>query len=184
MTLIIGVRCKDGCLVISDYRNRIDTNGIITYEDNFEKTMMHNNYIIYNHGYNRIEDKDWKIRDKDLTPDSNNPIYQQILDEMKNKSDKGAFYVFINKDELHEVSIIVGQGVSYKNHLSDNTIISGTGGKYVDSKLLINLQGQKCKKVKDKLKKTFNNAYDLMKFMSINKDEFSQKSCIKHLLAE
>lgn len=181
MSLIIGVRCKDGCLVISDYRNRIDINGVITYEDNFEKTVIHNDYIIYNHGYNRIEDKDWKIKYESLTSNTNSPIYKQILDEINYKSDKKAFYVFINRDELHEISIVVGQGVSYKNHLPHDRIVSGTGEKYVDLKLLINLRKQKCKKACDKLRTTFKNAYDRMKLMSGN--EFSEKYCIKQLLS-
>ena len=46
MSLIIGVKCKDGCLVIADCRNRINKDGVITYEDNFEKIVIHNGYLI------------------------------------------------------------------------------------------------------------------------------------------
>jgi len=55
MSLIIGVRCKDGCLVIADIRNTIrntiKTDGIITFKDNFEKVVKQDNYLLYNHGY-------------------------------------------------------------------------------------------------------------------------------------
>jgi len=181
MSLIIGVRCKDGCLLIADYRNRINKNGVITYEDNFEKVVIHNGYLIYNHGYNRIKDEDWKNRYKDLTPDDSNPIYKEILDEMSHKPDKKASYVFLNKIHLHEITIEVGRGVTYANHLQNDRIVSGTGEKYVDLKLLVNLRKQKCKKVHTKLKATFENAYYRMKYLSGN--EFSEKHNIKQLLS-
>ena len=180
MSLIIGVRCKDGCLVIADYRNRIESNGIITYEDNFEKVVKHDDYLLYNHGYNRIKDEDWKLRCQDLTPDDSNPIYEQILSEMKLKSDKSAFYVFISKDVLYEIAVEVGTGVKRIDHLPSDRIVSGTGDKYVaDLKLLENLRKRKCKKVYNSLRETFKQSYLRMSFRSGN--EFSKKYKIYQL---
>ena len=132
MSLIIGVRCKDGCLVIADYRNRIESNGIITYEDNFEKVVKHDKYLLYNHGYNRIRDKDWKLRWQDLTPDDSNPIYKDILSEMKSKPDKSAFYVFINKDMLYEIEIKVVNGVKRIDHLPNGDQNAQADGTFFD----------------------------------------------------
>ena len=82
MSLIIGARCKDGCLVIADRRNHIWTNGVITYRDDFRKVLQFDNYLVYNHGYNRIDNADWKLRHGELTPDKSNPVYGEILKEM------------------------------------------------------------------------------------------------------
>ncbi|MCW4050917.1 MAG: hypothetical protein NWE89_14405 [Candidatus Bathyarchaeota archaeon] len=40
MSLIIGVRCKNGCLVIADRRTHIKSNGTETYQDNFDKVLL------------------------------------------------------------------------------------------------------------------------------------------------
>ena len=182
MTLIIGARCKDGCSVIADIRNTIDTNGIITFEDNFEKVMKHDDYLLYNHGYNRIQDNDWKLRWQDLTPDSSNPVYKDILNEMSSKPAKSAFYVFINKDMLCEIVIEVENGVKRIDYLPDYRIVSGTGSKYaVDLNLLENLRKRKCKKVYKGLRNTFKKAYSRMSFGSGN--EFSKQNKIYKLLS-
>ena len=170
MSLIIGVRCKDGCLVVADYRNRIETEGIVSFEDNFEKVVKQDDYLLYNCGYNRIEDEDWKLRCKELTPDDSNPIYEDILREMKLKSDKSALYVFISKDILYEIVVRVGRGVEGIDHLPNDRIVSGTGGKYIDDqkdlKLLENLWKRKCGKVYSSLRETFKHAYFRMSFAS------------------
>ena len=95
MSLIIGLRCKDGCLVIADTRSHIKTNGVLTYDDTFEKVILNKGHIVYNHGYNRIHDNDWKLCRDQLIPDKDNTIYQAIAVEMKSKEDKTAFYVFM-----------------------------------------------------------------------------------------
>ncbi len=83
MSLIIGLRCKDGCLVIADTRSHIKTNGVLTYDDTFEKVILNKWHIVYNHGYNRIHDNDWKLYRDQLIPDKDNTIYQAIAVEMK-----------------------------------------------------------------------------------------------------
>lgn len=174
MSLIIGVRCKDGCLVLADYRNRIEENGKIIYEDNFEKVVKCKHYLLYNHGYNRINNEDWKLRFQDLTPDVSNPIYKDILDEMKLKSDKAAFYVFINKNILYEIVIEVENGVKGIDHLPHNRIVSGTGSKYINNlKQLENLQKRNCSKVCNSLKEIFKQAHSRARFLSSN--EFSRQ---------
>jgi hypothetical protein len=182
MSLIIGVRCKDGCLAIADFRNRIDTDGIIKFEDNFEKVVKHDDYLLYNHGYNRIQDNDWKLRWQDLTPYGSNPVYKDILSEMRFKPDKSAFYVFISKDRLSEISIDVKNGVKRIDHLPNDRIVSGSGSKYVvDLNLLENLRKRKCKKVYKGLRNTFKKAYSLMSFGSGN--EFSKQHKIYELVS-
>jgi len=181
MSLIIGVRCKDGCLAIADRRTHIWTNGVTTYRDDFRKVVQFGNYLLYNHGYNRIGDADWKLRHGELTPDKDNPVYAEILNEMATKPDKAALYVFLNRTELHEIVVRVGAGVSYVNHLPNDCIVSGTGGKYVDLQLLINLQRAQCSKVRPKLKRTFKAAHKRMKFLSGT--EFSKEFDIEQLLS-
>ena len=39
MSLIIGIRCKNGCLVIADRRNHIKSNGVETHQDDFDKVV-------------------------------------------------------------------------------------------------------------------------------------------------
>ena len=182
MSLIIGVRCKDGCLVIADIRNTIKTDGMITFEDNYEKVVKHDDYLLYNHGYNRIQDNDWKFRWQDLTPDDSNPIYEDILSEMRFKSDKSAFYVFISKNMMYEIAIEIESGVKRIDHLPNDRIVSGSGSKYVvELNLLENLQKRKCKKVYKGLINTFNKAYSCMSFASGN--EFSKQHKIYELLS-
>jgi len=182
MSLIIGVRCKDGCLVIADIRNTIKTDGIITFEDNFEKVVKHDNYLLYNHGYNRIQHNDWKLQCQDLTPDDSNPVYADILSEMNFKPDKSAFYVFISKDMMYEIAIEVENGVKRIDHLPNDRIVSGLGSKYVvDLNLLENLRKRKCKKVYKGLINTFKKAYSRMSFVSGN--EFSKQHKIYELVS-
>jgi hypothetical protein len=174
MSLIIGVRCKDGCLVIADMRNTIKANGIITFEDNFEKVVKHDNCLLYNHGYNRIQDDDWKLRCQDLTPDDSNPVYEGILNETMFKLDKSAFFVFISNNMLCEIAIEVENGIRRIDHLPNDRIVSGSGKKYVvDLKLLENLQKRKCKKVYKSLINIFKKAYLRLSFASGN--EFSKQ---------
>jgi hypothetical protein len=181
MSLIIGVRCKDGCLVIADRRNHIWTNGVITYRDDFRKVLQFDNYLVYNHGYNRIDNADWKLRHGELTPDKNNPVYGEILKEMATKPDKAAFYVFMNRTELHEIAIRVGAGITCINHLPNDRIMSGTGEKYVDLQLLVNLHKAKCSKVRPKLKRTFQAAHKRMKLLAGR--EFSEQHDIEQILS-
>jgi hypothetical protein len=174
MSLIIGVRCKDGCLVIADLRNIIKTDGIITFEDNFEKVMKCDNYLLYNHGYNRIQNNDWKLRWQDLTPDDSNPVYEVILNEMMSKPDKSAYYVFISKNMLCEISIEVENGIKRIDYLPDDRIVSGSGKKYViNLNMLENLKKRKCKKVYKSLIDTFKKAYIRMNLIPMN--EFSKQ---------
>lgn len=100
---------------------------------------------------------------------------------MSDKPDKKAFYVFLNKMHLHEIAIEVGRGVTYIDHSPNDRIVSGTGEKYVNLRLLVNLRKQKCKKVRSKLRMTFQNAYSRMNYLSGN--EFSKKHIIKQLLS-
>jgi len=178
MSLIIGVRCKDGCLVIADTRSHIKTNGILTYDDTFEKVILNKGHIVYNHGYNRIHDNDWKLCRDQLTPDKDNPIYQAIAMEMKSKEDKTAFYVFMNRKTMYELKVGATGEIITIDHLPCDRIVSGTGEKYVDLGLLIDLQKKKCKKVIPMLKKTFLNAYD--ELIKSGGNEFCRNYTIQH----
>lgn len=178
MSLIIGLRCKDGCLVIGDNRSHIKTNGVLTYDDTFEKVILNKGYIVYNHGYNRIYNNDWKLCRDQLIPDKDNPIYQAIAMEMKLKEDKTAFYVFMNKKTMYELEISATGEIIPKDHLPNDRIVSGTGEKYVDLGLLIDLQKKKCKKVIPMLKKTFLNAHD--ELIKLGGNEFCRNYTIQH----
>lgn len=183
MTLIIGARCKDGCLVIADKRSHISTGGVLTYDDTFEKVVLNKGYIVYNHGYNRIHDADWKLCRDQLIPDKDSPIYQAIAAEMKSKEDKTACYVFMNKRTMYEVKISATGEVRGIDHLlerpSPDLIVSGTGEKYVDRGLLTDLQRKKCKKAISVLEKTFRNAY--AELVRSGGDEFCSNYTTKYL---
>ncbi|HBM16792.1 MAG TPA: hypothetical protein DD381_10680 [Lentisphaeria bacterium] len=181
MTLIIAARCYDGCVIVSDSRQHIKNDTDIRYKDGYIKVLICGKYVIYNHGYNRIDNKDWKLQAKNLTPEVDNPVYKQIQEEMKSKPDKKAFYVFINKNELHEISIEVGNGVKYINHLPGDRLVSGCGAKYVDLGLLIDLNTKKYNKVRADLETTFLNAYNNQS--KANGKEFSNGYTIKYLLS-
>ncbi len=168
MSLIIGIRCKNGCLIISDRRTHIKESGIERYEDDFQKVLLHNNYLVYNHGYNRIGEKDWKQRVMELSPDVNNVQYTEILNEMKSKSDRKASYVFMNMTALLEISICVDGGVTLTDHMPKDRIVSGSGDKYVDRDLplLTDLGKKNCGVVRSNLKRTFEIAHAKMKLLS------------------
>jgi len=95
MSLIIGLRCKNGCLVIADRRNHIKCGGTQSHRDDFHKVVGHDGYLVWNHGYNRIGNHDWKLRASELTPNPANPVFAEVQEEMKTKPDRKAFYVFM-----------------------------------------------------------------------------------------
>ncbi len=163
MTLIIGVRCKDGCLVIADRRTQIRAGDVTLFIDDFHKIVRQDRYLVYNHGYNRIGDQDWKLRQADLTPGIRNPVYAEILAEMASKPDKEALYVFINGHEIHEIAIRIGSKVKHSNLSHLNQVVSGTGKKYVLLDRLVDLQESKCSVVKRRLRHTFEDAHTRMR---------------------
>lgn len=179
MTLIIGVRCKNGCLVISDRRTHIKFQGTESYRDDFHKVMEHDGYLVYNHGYNRIGDQDWKLCVSKLTPDPTNPIYTKIQEEMAAKNNRKAFYVFMNMITLFEVMVDADTGITSQNHLPNDRIVSGTGNQYVDLTFLRGLQKKKCRSVRNNLKKTFRLAHCSMKKQAGR--EFSEEYDITQL---
>ncbi len=163
MTLIIGVRCRNGCLVIADRRCHVTTAGIRTFEDNFTKAVHHGDYIVYNHGYNQIGEADWKLRVNELSPDPASPIYAEVLSEMAAKPDQHAAYVFMNKTTLLEISIRVGAGIRLTDHMPMDRIVSGDGDKYVRLTLLADLPQAPCRVVRPKLVSTFQAAHARMR---------------------
>jgi hypothetical protein len=181
MSLIIGVRCKDGCLVIADRRNHIRNGQASSYRDDFHKIVRHDRYLVYNHGYNRIGDQDWKLRQADVTPSVRNPVYAEILAEMVNKPDKAAFYVFINGHEIHEIAVRVGLEVTCRNFSRDDRVVSGTGKRYVLLDRLVDLQKSKCSVVKRRLRHTFEDAHNQM--VTKHGMEFSREFDIEEMLS-
>jgi len=166
MTLIIGTRCKDGWLVISDKRNKIQEQEDETpiYEDNLEKVVIHNKCLIYNHGYNQIGRKYWKNRYQELTADISNPIYGEVRDEMKDKPFKKAYYTFINRKGIEEISVEVDSGVHYNKKIrKEDKIVSGDGKIYVDFSLIKDPKNRSCFLVKGDLEFIFKKAHDKMK---------------------
>ena len=163
MTLIIGARCTNGCLVLADRRCFRTFDGVETYRDNFHKVVVHDDCLVYNNGYNQIMGKDWKRRVRDLTPDPANPVYKEILKEMKSKSYKEAWYVFMNMTTFCEIAIGVGQGIKAINHMPNRWIRSGSGKDYVDTGALVDLEQLNCGEVRPRLINTFKWAHYKMK---------------------
>jgi hypothetical protein len=179
MSLIIGVRCKNGCLIIADRRTHIKCGGTESHRDDFHKVVEHDGYLVYNHGYNRIGNQDWKLRVSELTPDSTNPVYAEIQEEMIAKPDRKAFYVFMNMTTLLEVVICADTGITLKDHMPNDRIVSGTGEQYVALTLLTDLQQKKCESVRKALEQTFKLAHSKMKEQGDK--EFSEEYDITRL---
>jgi hypothetical protein len=161
-------------MVIADRRTHIKSNGTESYQDDFSKVLLHKGYIVYNHGYNRINDKDWKLRIRDLTPDNRNIIYTEIQHEMETKIDKTAFYVFMNMTTLIEIKISAESSISIHSHMPKDRIVSGSGGIFIDDlSSLTNLNCLECGVVRPKLIHTFKMAYS--KMIKSNGTEFSHE---------
>jgi hypothetical protein len=162
MSLIIGVRCKNGCLAIADRRTHIKRGGTQSHRDDFQKVVKQGQFLIWNHGYNRIGDQDWKLRAPELTPDPANPVYVAIQNEMKTKPDRKAFYVFMNTTVLSEVIVCADTGITLKDHMPNDRIVSGSGDKYVVLALLTDLAKKNCGDVRKPLERTFTSAHTKM----------------------
>ena len=162
MTLIVGVRCKDACLVIADRRTHLKSGGRNGHRDDFHKVVKHDGFLVYNHGYNRIGDHDWKLRVSDLTADASNRVYSEIQEEMRRKPDRKAFYVFMNMATLVEIVICADTGITVKDHMPNDRIVSGSGGKYVSLALLSHLRHRSAGDVRKSLEQTFKAAHDKM----------------------
>ncbi len=171
MTLVIGVRCKDGCLTISDRRSHIKKGERTFFQDDFRKVVKRDDFLIFNHGYNRIHDADWKLHAESLTADAKNEIYLDIAREMKAKPDKQAFFVFLNAKQLLEITISAERGVSLKDYQANDRIVSGSGMKYVSLDRLKDLPRKPMAEVRGLLETTFQEA--LQKLKEQQGDEFS-----------
>ena len=172
MSLIIATLCKDGCVAITDCRLKdLYDDGRVEYRDDYEKLVILNGLMIYNHGYNRINNQDWKLSASELSPDLSNPIYDSILRELQNNLSTFASYVFIRKKHATEISIDKSEGISLK--YLNPIIKSGSGARYVDLKQLEQSNLRKIKSVKNPLIKTFKNAYLKQKWNS--GEEFSER---------
>ena len=149
--------------MIADRRNRIKEDGAVRYEDNFLKAVIVNGRIVYNHGYNRIGDQDWKLRASELTPETDNAVYSEILAEIQMKVDKKASYVFMGRSELVEITIVAEEGIKSIDHMPHDRIVSGDGDKYINSRLLTDLKNKECGDVRPLLERTFMAARTKMK---------------------
>jgi hypothetical protein len=179
MSLIIAVRCKNGCLVIADRRTHIKCGGTQSHRDNFLKVLKQDGYLVWNHGYNRIGDQDWKLRASEITPDPANPVFAKIQHEMETKPDRKASYVFMNMTTLSEVIVCADTGITLKDHMPNDRIVSGSGDKYVALTLLTDLPKKKCGDVQKPLELTFMSAH--AKMTKQGGIEFSQDHDITRL---
>jgi hypothetical protein len=109
MTLIIAAICRDGAAVLADRRSHIVENGAVRFDDEYGKIIRRPGYLLCNHGYNRIDDRDWKISEKRLEMDYGLPVYEGISSEMRNKSFKFAGYVFAMPRQFVEITISAGE---------------------------------------------------------------------------
>lgn len=126
-----------------------------------------------------IDNQDWKLRASELSPDPTNPVYAAIQDEMKAKPDRNAFYVFMNATVLSEVIVCAEAGITLKDHMPNDRIVSGSGDKYVVLALLTDLAQKNCGDVRRSLERTFNSAY--AKMMKQGGIEFSEEYDITRL---
>jgi hypothetical protein len=160
-------------MAVADKRSHIKCGGSTSYRDDFQKLVTTSDYLIFNHGYNRIDDCDWKLKADQLTPDVTNPIYGRILNEMASKADKKAFYVFMNMKELKEIVLEVGKPIALQDHMPDDRLVCGDGRPFVDLKLLTDLHSKTCGAVLKSLEATFSLAYQrqvLQGGMAFSKD--------------
>ncbi|NEX17103.1 MAG: hypothetical protein C1943_10840 [Halochromatium sp.] len=162
MSLIIGVRCLNGCLAIADRRTHIRFGNRRLYRDDFTKIIKRMDHLVWNHGYNRIGNQDWKQRASELSPDAANPIFAEIRREMMSKADRRAYYVFMNMTTLLEVMICARTGVTMRDHMPHDRILSGSGSKYVSLRLLADLAYQSSAHVQGPLVETFKTAHAQM----------------------
>ena len=161
MTLIIAARCKDGAIAIADTRTHIKKHGRSFFDDAFEKIRIVRGHLVCNHGYNRIEDKDWKENRLQLSPNDELPVFASISEEMTRKSDKFAAYLFLRKNTFYEVEIRAGEKPAGTHRKSHDRIKRGSGAKYVDLGALVDLQQKRMKDVKPVLERMFSEAHSL-----------------------
>lgn len=140
MTLIIAAICRDGAAVLADRRSRIIENGAVRFDDEYGKIVRTPGYLLYNHGYNRIDDRDWKISSKRLEIDHGLPVYEGISSEMQSKSFKFAGYVFVKPRQFVEITVSAGKhprlNAIPKHH---DQLVSGDGRDFVDLSPLFDL---------------------------------------------
>ena len=159
MSLIIAARCKDGAVAIADKRSHINEKGVISFDDNYDKLKVVKGHLVYNHGYNRIYDKDWKESRLTLTPNDKNPVYSQIASEMTSKVDKFAGYVFLSKNTFYEIEVDAGKAPIGTQRREHDRIKRGSGEEFVDLDQLVNLKDKRIKEITPILKKMFCEAY-------------------------
>ena len=164
MTMILCAKTKTGVAIVADKQNRIYENGEYKFENNLKKFSTIKNTIVYNHGYNMINNEYWlsykeKLNKNVLFTD----IYQTILKEMETKIDKIAHYVFIEKSRTE--IIINANDNTIKTIDHGNFIKSGSGTKYITDLPDQFFDGNYWNNIEVKLAQThliemFNIAYD------------------------
>lgn len=133
VTLVIAVRCKDGAAVLADRRSRIIEKGATRFDDDYGKIVRSKEALIYNHGYNRIGDRDWKLRGLELTDQEDHPLYESVSKEMLKKVDKLSAYVFVKPHAFSEVTIRAGEKAKlHRFEAKVDRLVSGTGKDFVD----------------------------------------------------
>ncbi len=161
MSLIIAARCSEGAIAIADTRSHIKRDGRVAFDDNYEKTRIVAGYLVCNHGYNRINDSDWKESRIELRPDAALRIYSDVAQEMVQKADKFAGYLFLNKSKFYEIEIEAGRhpkGAFRNNH---DRMAFGSGAKYVNLNRLCDLKHKRLREVRPLLQAMFEEAYKL-----------------------
>jgi hypothetical protein len=160
MSLIISVLCKDGAVVLADRRSRIVENGIIRFDDNYSKILRRPNALIYNHGYNRIHDRDWKLSGDELEPDEKALVYATVAEEMLQKTDKSSAYVFVTAHQFLEISIDAGKDPQlHRFPTGDDLLVSADGKKFVDLAPLTDLSERSLAETVSLIKSVFDKAY-------------------------
>jgi hypothetical protein len=172
MTLILSARCRDGCAALADRRGRKKTNGLLTYEDNWEKLHMVRGAILFNHGRNLIAGRRWHERKLQLTPEEDNPIYLQISQELLKTANKKAFFVFLTKKRAVEVTIDAGQKPSLNDLTGEPFLLSGDGKRHVDRSKLQGVRDLRCREALKLFAEVFRNAYERQ--MLAHDDQFTE----------
>jgi hypothetical protein len=171
MTLILSARCRDGCVALADRRCRKTSNGLLTYEDNWEKLHMVRGAILFNHGRNLIAGRPWHERKLELTPDESNPLYSQVSHELLTKISKKAFFVFLTKRRALEIKVEAGQTPRLKDLTGQSFLLSGNGKRHVDCSKLQGVRSLRCREALKLFAEVFGEAYQRQ--LEVQDDQFS-----------
>lgn len=146
--------------------------GVTRFDDEYGKIVRLADSLVYNHGYNRIGNKDWKDSALQLGMDDKLPVYSVISTEMTRKPHKHAAYVFVTPPSFTEISIDVGRVPRlHQFEARIDRLLSGDGKDLVDLAPLSDLQNRDVDETAALLVEVFEAACKRLK--AAGRDDFS-----------